>query len=445
MFETINLQWTLIIVSSLILFFLSPWAKTPAAFFKANHKKKAPSALWLTGSLIISWIFAKSITNAANLGLDYGIVGGVAYAGYYLSFAVAGILLYKMRVEGGFTSIHHFLSTRFGKSAMAVFSILIAIRLFNEVWSNTMVIGSYFGESGSSTYYWAILVFTVLTLAYAIKGGLSSSIFTDVIQMVLFSVLLVIILGVIFTKGDFTVKEAAVSGVWSFELGLNLFFAAIIQSFSYPFHDPVLTDRAFITSPKVTRKSFLWASVIGAICIVLFSLIGVYAQSQGLKGQAAVEVGKAFGVVILLVINFIMITSAASTLDSTFSSFSKLLAVDLKLGNNLTLGRISMAVIAILGTIPVFLDAEILSATTISGTMVIGLTPVFIFWRKEVPKISFHLSVICGLVFGFLLVFKTFPSSLIFTEGKYADLLWVNVWGILSCIILYLAPSWIKK
>ncbi len=445
MFETINLQWGLIIVSSLILFFLSPWAKTPAAFFKANHKKKAPSALWLTGSLIISWIFAKSITNAANLGLDYGIVGGVAYAGYYLSFAVAGIVLYKMRVEGGFTSIHHFLTTRFGKSAMAIFSILISIRLFNEVWSNTMVIGSYFGESGSSSYYWAILVFTILTLAYAIKGGLSSSIFTDVIQMVLFSVLLMIILGVIFSEGDFTVKEAAVSGVWSFELGLNLFFAAIIQSFSYPFHDPVLTDRAFITSPKVTRKSFLWASVIGAICIVLFSLIGVYAQTQGMKGQAAVEVGKAFGVVILLVINFIMITSAASTLDSTFSSFSKLLSVDLKMGNYLTFGRASMAAIAILGTIPVFLDAEILSATTISGTMVIGLTPVFLFWKKEVPKISFHLSVICGLFFGFLLVFKMFPDSLIFTEGKYADLLWVNVWGILSCILLYLIPSWIKK
>jgi Na+/proline symporter len=308
-----------------------------------------------------------------------------------------------------------------------------------------MVIGSYFGETGSSSYYWAILVFTVLTLAYAIKGGLSSSIFTDVIQMVLFSVLLVIILGVIFAQGDFTVKEAAVSGVWSFELGLNLFFAAIIQSFSYPFHDPVLTDRAFITSPRVTRKSFLWASAIGAICIVLFSLIGVYAQTQGMKGQAAVEFGKAFGVIILLVINFIMITSAASTLDSTFSSFSKLLSVDLKMGNNLTFGRASMAAIAILGTIPVFLDAEILSATTISGTMVIGLTPVFLFWKKEVPKISFHLSVICGLFFGFLLVFKMFPDTLIFTKGKYADLLWVNVWGILSCILLYLIPSWIKK
>ena len=442
--ETIYWQWTLIIVSSLILFFLSPLATTTDQFFKAVSNRKAPNTLVLTGSLIISWIFAKSITNAANLGLDFGIVGGVAYAGYYLSFAVAGVLIYHMRTKGGFKSIHEFLTSKFGKGAMAIFSILISIRLFNEVWSNTMVIGSYFGETGSQTYYLAILVFTVLTLAYAIKGGLSSSIFTDVIQMVLFAILLIVILWNIFSMEDFSTQDIITSGTWSFEFGLNLFFAAIIQSFSYPFHDPVLTDRAFISAPKVTRKSFLLASVLGAVCIILFSIIGVYAQTQGMKGQAAVEVGKAFGVVILLVINFIMITSAASTLDSTFSSFSKLIAIDLNLGKSLTFGRVSMAIIAILGTIPVFLNAEILSATTISGTMVIGLTPVFLFWNMKVPKISFYLSVICGLVFGFILVFDIFPKALVFTDGKYADLFWVNVWGIFCCIILYSIPKWIR-
>jgi hypothetical protein len=195
----------------------------------------------------------------------------------------------------------------------------------------------------------------------------------------------------------------------------------------------------------VTRKSFLWASLLGAICIILFSLIGVYAQTQGLKGQAAVEVGKAFGVVVLLVINFIMITSAASTLDSTFSSFSKLLAVDLGLGKSLTFGRLAMVAIAVLGTIPIFFNAEILSATTISGTMVIGLTPIFVFWNYKVPKISFYLSIGCGIIFGFLLVFKVFPEALIFTKGRYADLLWVNVWGIFSCNLLYFVPRWIKQ
>jgi len=434
------IQWALIIVSSLVLFFLSPLARSNDAFFKAVDKKKAPNTIVLTGSLIISWIFAKSITNAANLGLDFGIVGGVAYAGYYLSFAVAGVIIHQMRIKGGYKSIHGFLSSKFGKGAMALFSILIAIRLFNEVWSNTMVIGSYFGEIGSQPYYIAIVLFTILTLTYAVKGGLSSSIFTDVIQMVLFTVLLILILSTVFSAQDFSTIDIVNSGTWSFELGLNLFFAAIIQSFSYPFHDPVLTDRAFISNPKITRRSFILASILGGICIILFSIIGVYAQTQGLKGQAAVEVGKAFGIVILLVINFIMITSAASTLDSTFSSFSKLLAIDLNLGKNLNFGRLSMLIVAILGTLPVFFDAEILTATTISGTMVIGLTPIFILWKIKVPKISFYLSVITGLIFGLIMVLEMFPKNLIFTNGKYADLLWVNIWGILVCIILYLAP-----
>ncbi len=443
--DIIYWQWGLLLSSSAVLFFLSPLATTTREFFKATFRSKSPNVAMLTGSLIISWIFAKSITNAANLGLEFGIVGGLAYAGYYLSFAVAGLVIFRMRVKGGFKSIHQFLVSRFGRGAVAMFSILISIRLFNEVWSNNMVIGTYFGEQGTAGYFWAIIIFTILTLAYALKGGLSSSIFTDVIQMGLFAILLFIILWNVFNVGEISVQEVATSGSWTMATGLNLLFAAVIQSFSYPFHDPVLTDRGFLSSPKSTLISFLLASVIGGLCITLFSIIGVYAQKEGMQGQAAVEVGKAFGVVILLVINFIMITSAASTLDSTFSSFSKLLAVDLGMGRNLTFGRVSMIGIAVLGTIPVFLDAEILSATTVSGTMVIGLTPIFLFWKLKVPRISFYLSVTAGLLFGFLLIFGVFPKVLILTTGPYADLLWINVWGILSCIILYLLPKWIRK
>lgn len=443
--ELINWQWSLIIVSSLILFLISPYAKSKNQFFKATKRLKAPNTFVLTGSLIISWIFAKSITNAANLGMEFGILGGIAYAGYYLSFAVAGVLIYKLRTEGKYESIHHFLTTKFGKRAMILFSVLIAIRLFNEVWSNTMVIGSYFGTPNSSSYYGAIIAFTVLTLAYSLKGGMSSSIFTDAIQMVLFGFLLIIILTILFSDVNFTLTKVVDSSSWSFEQGLNLFLVAILQSFSYPFHDPVLTDRGFIISPKATRKSFLWASVLGALCIVLFSIIGIYAKENHLVGDAALQVGKTFGVVLLLVMNFIMITSAASTIDSTFSSFSKLIILDLKFATSISIGRFAMILIAVLGTIPVFLDAQILSATTISGTMIIGLTPVFIFWKTKVPPISFYLSVFGGLFFGFILIFEALPPCLIFTNGAFAQLLWVNVWGLFCCFILYFTPQWIKK
>ncbi|WP_103864780.1 sodium:solute symporter [Aquimarina sp. I32.4] len=438
-------QWSLIIVSGLLFFWWSPLAKTNNQFYKASSAKTQPSLWMLTGSLVISWIFAKSITNAANLGLSFGLVGGVAYAAYYVSFAVAGIIIYQLRTQGGFESIHQFLASRFGQGALLIFSILIGIRLFNEVWSNTMVIGSYFGEAGSSGYYSAIILFTILTLAYALKGGLSSSIFTDVLQMGLFAILLFVILWNIFEVDTFSLTDVASSGEWSMAMGGNLLLAAILQSFSYPFHDPVLTDRGFISTPKTTLHSFLWATVIGGVCITLFSVVGIFAQQQGLQGQAAVTVSKAFGAVILLVVNFIMITSGASTLDSTFSSSAKLLAIDLQLGTSLSLGRWIMVIVAIAGTIPVFLDAEILSATTISGTMVIGLTPIFLCWKQKVPKISFFLSVGCGLLFGFILVFDLFPKEFIYTTGTYSELLWVNIWGLVCCFIAYFVPVWIKR
>lgn len=436
-------QWGLLIAFGIFFFFIAPYSKKREQFFAAvTDKGKQPGFWMLTGSLVISWIFAKSITNAANLGLSFGMVGGVAYAVYYLSFIVAGIIIYRLRTKGGFTSIHHFLQTRFGIYAVGIFSILIGFRLFNEVWSNTMVIGSYFGDPGTRSYYLAILVFTVLTLAYVIKGGLRSSLLTDAIQMVFFGVLLVLLLGIILPKNEAGVMDYVRSGTWKMDAGLNLVFAALLQVFSYPFHDPVLTDRGFISPPKTTLKSFMWAAVIGVVCMILFSFVGIYARFEGLEGQAPVAVGKTLGTGVMLAMNFIMITSAASTLDSSFTSFSKLMVIDLGKGlvHSLTKGRWMMILLAVGGTLPVFAGPEVLSATTVSGTMVMGLAPVFLLWHLKVPKISFYLSTGLGVLVGIIQVLDYFPEQLIWTTGKYADLLWANAWGLLACFMVYLAP-----
>ncbi|MEZ5043616.1 MAG: sodium:solute symporter [Saprospiraceae bacterium] len=441
------LQWLLVIGSSLALFWIAPNAKSVNDFFKGSRKDRSPNFWLLTSSLVISWLFAKSITNAANLGLSFGIVGGLAYAAYYLSFVVAGIVIYQLRSKGGFKSIHHFLETKYGFGAIALFSLLIGIRLFNEVWSNTIVIGSYFGEVGTKPYYSAILVFTFLTLAYSIKGGMSSSILTDLIQMVLFGLILVVLLVIIIPKTDGGAMRYVKTGVWSWGMGLNLLWVAIIQSLSYPFHDPVMTDRGFIADKTTTLRSFIAAFGIGAICILLFSFIGIYGQLEGVEGQAAVGVAKLLGVPMMLLINFIMITSAASTLDSTFSSFSKLIHLDLKKEGNPSLsgGRKSMIIITILGTIPVFLKPEILTATTVSGTMVIGLAPVFLFWFLDAPKFSFYGAVGAGLGMGVVVALGLYPTSWHFTGGKYADLLSANIIGSLACFFMFFIPYFMTK
>ena len=255
--------------------------------------------------------------------------------------------------------------------------------------------------------------------------------------------MLLIILSLILPDKSVTSSDMLTSGSWTMATGLNLMLAALLQCLSYPFHDPVLTDRGFIASPSITLKSFIYAAVIGAVCIILFSFVGIYAAEKGLSGQAPVEVAKLLGTAGMLAMNFIMITSAASTLDSTFSSFSKLLVIDLGQEKLKTVkrGRLMMVLIVVLGTIPIFFNPEILSATTVSGTMVMGLAPVFILWKMKAPAISFQLSVWFGILVGLSLAFGLFPKALVFTTGRYSTLLWANIWGLIICFILYLIPT----
>ncbi len=436
-------QWLLVVGSSLALLWWVPRARTAEAFYEGRQRDQQPGFWLLLASLVISWLFAKSLTNAANLGLSYGLVGGVAYATYYLSFAVAGYVIYQLRSRGGFRSIHEFLVTKHGRSAVGIFSVLIAFRLFNEVWSNTMVIGSYFGEQGSGSYLTAVVVFTCLTLAYTLKGGMASSILTDVVQMALFGVLLVVLLGFIgLEQGGTsagTTAEAQVWGSWTLAGGVDLLLVALVQCLSYPFHDPVMTDRGFISPLATTRRAFYWAVPLGGVCIVLFSLVGVFAKANGMTGQAAVEVAQYLGVVSLLIVNLIMVTSAASTLDSTFSSWAGLTGRFTRFGRSVNAGRLAMCGLAVLGTIPVFLGPEILSATTISGLMVVGLAPVFLLWRMEVPRWAFHAAVGAGLFVGIAHAVGEAPGWLMFGEGKYAGLLGATVLGTVLAFTLFLS------
>ncbi len=443
-------QWVILILLGVAFYFLAPLTKSASSFFAGQSETdKAPGLLLLASSVVISWIFAKSITNAANLGESYGIVGGFAYAVYYFSFFTAGVIIYQMRKKGGFKSIHHFIRSKYGRVAVLLFSLLIGIRLFNEVWSNTLVIGSYFGERGSTGFIIAIVVFTITTLAYSLKGGFRSSLITDAIQMVLFSVLLFVVLSIIFDSGKSLEYEYYLtSGEWTFSAGLNLALAAFIQIFSYPFHDPVLTDCGFLSDEKTTLKSFIWAGIIGFIAILLFSFIGIFAQQIPIEGlDAPVQVGRILGPVMMLMLNVIMISSAGSTLDSTFASSSKLAVVDLFPDTmpKISTGRRAMIAVATLGSLPLLLSPKIIQATTISGTMVIGLAPVFIFWKMNAPPLSYYLSIGFGLLSGIILTLGLMPDVLIFTEGVYAPLLAVNVYGSILCFAGFLLPAYFSK
>lgn len=443
------LFWGLLLVYGAVLFLMAPHARTPAGFFRGRDRAGRETSQWmLTSSVFIAWIFAKSVTNASNLGEEYGIVGGLAYAAYWLSIPTAALAIHAIRRTTGASGLVPFLISKYGRGAAMAFALAILIRLYNEIWSNTEVVGGYYGAPGSAAFIGAALLFTVAVLLYSMKGGLRSSIFTDMLHAAIFIVFLAAVLFFILPRHN--AAELLGTGRFSLATGGDLLLVALLQVLSYPFHDPVLTDRAFITEERAMLKSFIVAGLAGFVAILLFSLIGVHARLEGIAGHGNVPaaVARSFGVGALFLMTVIMVNAAGSTLDSAFSSMSKAVALDLPRlfgrqpgQGSVTAGTIAMIAVAILGNIPTFFGADILAATTISGTMVMGLAPVFLLQRfaRHSPA-SFHLAFWPGVVLGTLLTAKMIPHSWAIGGGKYALLLGTNLYGLLICTAGFLLP-----
>ncbi|MBI2457204.1 MAG: sodium:solute symporter [candidate division NC10 bacterium] len=446
-----NWLWLILVAYGAAMVLLAPRSRDAKGFYWGHDRHGNEAGVWLlTASIVMAWIFAKSVTNAANLGAAFGAVGGLAYAAYYLSIPVAGFTIAAIRKRHGVRSLSEFLVRKYGREAALAFLLLVFVRLFNEVWSNTAVVASYFGGKGSSAYYAAAFLFTGFTLLYCLKGGLRSSLFTDGIQFFLFGFLVFVCLGMVLPRTGLT--PILTAGEFTLRGGVDLLLVALLQCVSYPFHDPVLTDRGFLTERKAMQRAFLLAGVIGFSFIFLFSWTGIYAYLHRMPfaDDAPRVVAAALGMAALLCMTVIMLSSAGSTLDSAITSFSKWAAHDVpsafdRDGKGMRLSKALMILLAVAGNLPLFAGPSILKATTVSGTMVMGLAPIFLLHSLEgVPSLSFHLAFWPGLVLGTLYAFVPVPSFLAIGSGKYAGLLGINLYGLLLCTGLYLLPVGVK-
>ena len=197
------------------------------------------------------------------------------------------------------------------------------------------------------------------------------------------------------------------------------------------------------------------SGVLGFICILAFSLVGVHAKIEGLPAGDNMPgaVALAFGVVPYLLMTVVMIMAAGSTLDSTFSSLAKSVGQELPLmaGRQpgvraVTIGMWAMLAFAVLGNLPMIAGADILKATTVSGTMVMGLAPVFLLAPlvKHSPW-SFHLAFWPGVILGVMLATGAIPASWAIGTGKYALLLGTNLYGLAICFAGFLLPLAVQR
>jgi len=360
----------------------APRRASVEGFFGGLGARGRSPGLWvLVLSQVTTWIFARSLMNAAILGYYYGIAGTLAYAGYYASFLTGGFIVARLR-EGGATSVQHWIGARFGGTGNGCYNFVIALRLLSEVFANLVVVGLIFNAliEGSGTT--AIWIVAALGLAYSAWGGLSAALRTDVVQMVVFLAVfgVAFVALVLMPAFDLGAVLTAPGTAGSYN-GWILLAVAALQVFSYPAHDPVMMDRGFIADRATTQASFLHAFWISTLCIIGFGFFGIQAGLVGAayEGQLIGTWATMFPAWVFGLLMISLLVSALSTLDSALSSAARLVVEEGGLPRTLTAGRIVMVVFMGAGTLlTLWGNATLFDAVAVSGTASMFLTPVLV-------------------------------------------------------------------
>lgn len=447
----------LILAVGIASYFLTPREAGESGFFNGKDAKGFAPGLWtLVLSQVTTWIFARSLMNAAILGFYYGTVGALAYAAYYVSFLTGGLIVDQLRFRHGSGSVQEFLSERFGATGVSCYNFVIALRLLSEVFANLLVVGAIFSVALGADLFGgalttekfgdggglAVLVLALLGAGYSMLGGLRASLRTDVMQMLVFLFVFGIALIALIVNDDFSFAAAMnAEGIAGSVPGWVLLAVAGLQVLSYPLHDPVMMDRGLLADRKTTAWSFFHAFWISALCIFGFGLFGVQAGILAAEGQSMQQVWSImFNPWILMTMNAALIVSAISTLDSTLSSASKLIVVDMKLlPRTLTSGRIAMAGFMVGGLVFCFYGSkDLFDAVAVSGTASMFLAPVILFsifgGVREIALWSYLVSfaaAIGGAVLYFMMsgkkAYGLYAMEMMGVDHKYTGLLYICI------------------
>jgi len=426
-------------VLALAAFVLAPRATSAESFYGGTDSAGKGPGLWtLVLSQVTTWIFARSLMNAAILGFYYGIAGVLAYTAYYISFLTGAMIIDQVRFRHGAGSIQAFMAARFGRAGVATYNVVVAARLLSEVFANLLVVGLIFGVAFSDVPYAdeiAIGALALIGLGYSMLGGLRASLRTDVFQMAVFLVVLVVAFVAMVSAPAFSVGDVlSAPGVAGSLPGWVLLAVAALQVLSYPAHDPVMMDRGFLVDRTTTRRAFLHAFWISAASIFAFGLFGVQAGLMVTDGEAMGAVwARLFQPGVLFCLNVALIVSAMSTLDSTLSSAARLAVVEMRLGPFTPFaGRVAM-VLFMAGGVAFVLGgtSDLFAAVAVSGTASMFLAPVIlfsIFGNRRVPVWSLLVAFAAAMLAAaaYFLNGHDFMISLAGGMHKYTLLLWLS-------------------
>ncbi|MDB3885417.1 sodium:solute symporter [Candidatus Pelagibacter sp.] len=426
----------------------------------------------LTTSLIASALGAWILFGPASAA-TWGGIGAVI--GYALGTAFPMIFLIsfgkKIRTEfpKGSTLIE-FLRKRFGKSLFKLILLMTVFYMFVFLCAEVTAVAILINYISGTEFWITSLIILIATLSYTLYGGLRASIFTDNIQMIVIVALLLISVFYLtsFTGDQFSlsfIKEKSShllssSYIPNYTAGLTFFIAVAATNL---FHQGNWQRVYAAKNNDVLKKSLIVAFIIIIPIVFFMGFSGLIAVSANPKvipdlGFFSLLLSEQTEFLSLIIV-ILGLSLTISTVDTLVNAISSLIVVDGKAAlnldkktNYLTLSKYFIVVLSIVAfaiaskgfsVLYLFLLADLFCCAFV-------LTVFFSFYNKKLNEKTAYISIIIGLIGGFLLfpvpdfsksllvgvilpvdIFPVFvPQSLLFLSFIVATFLPIAFWKI---------------
>jgi len=417
---------TLVIAISLIFTFLGlVYSKKYQGINNYLTANRSVGFFSLSTSLVASALGAWILFGPASAA-TWGGIGAVI--GYALGTAFPMIFLIylgkKIRSEfpKGSTLIE-FLRKRFGKSLFKLILLMTIFYMFVFLCAEVTAVSILINYISGTSLWITASIILIATLTYTLYGGLRASIFTDIVQSVI--VLVLFLISVIyltsFSGNQFSFEFIAQknshllssSYVPNYTAGLTFFIAVAATNL---FHQGNWQRVYAAKNNEILKKSLL-ISFIAIIPIVLFmgfsGLVAVSVDSNvipdlGFFSLLLKDQTKFLSIIIII----LGLSLTISTVDTLVNAISSLVIVDAKATFNfskntdyLKLSKyfiIALSFVAFIvaskgfSVLYLFLLADLFCCAFV-------LTVFYSFYNKKLNEKTAYISIIVGLIGGFLL------------------------------------------
>ena len=386
----------------------------------------------LTASALGAWILfgPASASTWGGIGAVIGYSLGTAFPMFFLIYL--GKKIRKEFPKG--SSLIEFMRKKFGKSLFKLILLMTIFYMFIFLCAEVTAIAVLINYiSGTELWITAFLVL-LSTLAYTLYGGLKASIFTDNIQMIVIGALLLISLFYInsFIGSQFSfefIKEKnpqllSASYIPNYTAGLTFFIAVAATNL---FHQGNWQRVYAAKNFKTLRKSLIISFFIIVPIVFFMGFTGMVAFSI----DSTIRPDLSFFSLLLkeqtkLLSLFIIILGLAltiSTVDTLINAISSLIVVDgkatFKLQKKTNYLKFSKYIIIFLSIISFIIASkgfDILYLFLLADLFCCAfvLTVFYSFYNKNINEKTAYVSIIFGLLGGFLLFpYPDFSKSLL--------------------------------